>query len=132
MLLASSCFLEPPVLEYRGMIDFPACPGMCHLYGFLIQGFLASLHFHFLDCLISQLLHVETVRHTACGREADTCCLLHVRSHVEGLWKRLRLENFSRAEVIVRTSVPFMIAMILPKRSFFYLSELYKVHPMKG
>ena len=48
------------------------------------------------------------------------------------LWKRLRLENFNRAEVIVRTSVPFMIAMILPKRSFFYLSELYKVHPMKG
>ncbi len=33
---------------------------------------------------ISQLLHVETVCHTACGREADTCCLLHVRSHVEG------------------------------------------------
>ena len=84
MLLASSCFLEPPVLEYRGMIDFPACPGMCHLYGFLIQGFLASLHFHFLDCLISQLLHVETVRHTACGSETDTCCLFHVRSHVEG------------------------------------------------
>lgn len=41
--------------------------------------------FTLISCMpISQLLHVETVCHTACGREADTCCLLHVRSHVEG------------------------------------------------
>ena len=36
-------------------------------------------------------------------------------------WKRLRLGSFSRTDVTVLTSVPFMIAMILPVRPLFSL-----------
>ena len=56
---------------------------------FLIQGFPARFHPHFLNRFISQLLHMERVRHTTCGRKADTCCLFHVRRHVKGYFPDL-------------------------------------------
>lgn len=80
------------------MIRLFAYPGICHLYGFLIQSFPACLHPHFLNCLISQLLYMETVHHAVCGWKADTCRLFHVRSHVKGYFPDLEASASGKLE----------------------------------
>lgn len=105
---------------------------MYHMYGFLIHDFPACLRHHFPNHIISQTIHVETVHHTACGRETDTCVcsIFKTMSRVISLTiKRICLESFSRTDVTVLTYVPFTTAIMLsehPLRIFVNKSMKYK------
>lgn len=59
----------------------------------------------------------------AAGKQTRAVCsMFGAMSRVISLtWKRLRLESFNRTDVTVLTSVPFMIAMMLPEHPLFSL-----------
>lgn len=59
----------------------------------------------------------------AAGKQIRAVCsMFGAMSRVISLpWKRLRLESFNRTDVAVLTSVPFMIAIVLPEPPLFSL-----------